>query len=88
MMPNTVYGVTENLSLEDGDIVVFLTDGITETEDPSGNPFGADAAIDVVRAHLEASAHGLVRHLRDATRDFAGAARPSRTTSPWSSARR
>ncbi len=71
MMPDTVYGVTENPPLEDEDIVVFLTDGITETEDPSGNCFGADAAIDVIRAHLDASAQDLVRHLRDAARDFA-----------------
>jgi sigma-B regulation protein RsbU (phosphoserine phosphatase) len=72
MMPNTVYGVTENPPLEDGDIVVFLTDGITETEDPSGNVFGAGAALDVIRAHLDASAQDLVQHLRDAARDFAG----------------
>ncbi len=71
MMPNTVYGVTENPPLEDGDVVVFLTDGITETEDPSGNAFGAEAAIEVIRGHLDAPAQDLVQHLRDAARDFA-----------------
>ncbi len=36
-------------TIEPGDIVVFLTDGITETEDVSGEFFGTDAALDVVR---------------------------------------
>jgi len=71
VLPGTVYTVTENPPLEEGDVVVFLTDGITETEDVSGNYFGTDAAIDVVRAHLGDTADELVQHLRQATRDFA-----------------
>jgi sigma-B regulation protein RsbU (phosphoserine phosphatase) len=74
MMQDTVYTVTENPPLDDGDIVVFLTDGVTETEDPSGHAFGANAAIDVIRDHLEASSQDLVRYLRDAARAFAGGA--------------
>jgi sigma-B regulation protein RsbU (phosphoserine phosphatase) len=74
MIAGTVYGVTENPPIDDGDIVVFLTDGVTETEDSSGNCFGADAAINVIRDHLEASAQDLVRYLRDAARAFAGGA--------------
>jgi PAS domain S-box-containing protein len=74
MMRDVVYTVTENPPLDDGDIVVFLTDGVTESEDPSGNPFGSDAAIGVIRDHLEASSDDLVRHLRDAARAFAGGA--------------
>ena len=71
VLPGVVYGLVENPPLEDGDIVVFLTDGITETEDPSGSAFGAEAALDVVRAHLDAPAQDLVRLLHEAARDFA-----------------
>jgi phosphoserine phosphatase RsbU/P len=71
ILPGIVYGLVENPPLEDGDVVVFLTDGITETEDPHGNAFGAEAALDVIRAHPGASAADLVRHLHDAARDFA-----------------
>jgi serine phosphatase RsbU (regulator of sigma subunit) len=51
--------------------VVFLTDGITESENASGDYFGSDAALDVVRAHRHESAQEIVQRLRAATRDFA-----------------
>jgi PAS domain S-box-containing protein len=71
VLPGTVFPATVNPPLEDGDVVVFLTDGITETENPSGDYFGAEAAIDVVRAHLHESAQDIVQRLRQATSDFA-----------------
>ena len=71
ILPGVVYGIVENPPLEDGDVVVFLTDGITETEDPSGNAFGAEAAIEVIRGHIDAPARELVQHVRNAVRDFA-----------------
>jgi serine phosphatase RsbU (regulator of sigma subunit) len=74
VLPGVVYGIVENPPLEDGDVVVFLTDGITETEDPSGNAFGAEAAIAVIRANIDAPARELVQHVRNAVRDFAGGA--------------
>ncbi len=71
VLPGVSYGVVENPPLEDGDIVVFLTDGVTETEDPSGNAFGAEAAIDVIRDHLDATARDLIQHVQNAAREFA-----------------
>jgi PAS domain S-box-containing protein len=77
VLPSAVYGVVENPPLEDGDIVVFLTDGITEAEDAAGRAFGASAAIDVIRGHLDASAGELVARLHEAVRGFSGGARQS-----------
>ncbi len=72
MLPGIGYSVTETPPLEDGDVVVFLTDGITETENTAGEYFGADAAIAVVGRHLDKPAAGIVQHLREAAREFAG----------------
>jgi PAS domain S-box-containing protein len=72
VMPGTTFPAIENPPLEDGDVVVFLTDGITEAENAAGDYFGPEAALDVVRAHLDAPAQELVRRLREATRAFAG----------------
>jgi sigma-B regulation protein RsbU (phosphoserine phosphatase) len=71
VLPGTVFPAVENPPLEDGDVVVFLTDGITESENASGDYFGTDAALDVVRAHRHESAQEIVQRLRQATRDFA-----------------
>jgi PAS domain S-box-containing protein len=71
VLPDRSFPTIENPPLQDGDVVVFLTDGITETENTAGDYFGADAALDVVRAHLLESAQDIVQRLRQATRDFA-----------------
>jgi PAS domain S-box-containing protein len=71
VLPGASFPTTENPPLEDGDVVVFLTDGITETENASGGYFGADAALDVVRAHQHETAQDIVQRLRQATGDFA-----------------
>ena len=71
VLPGTVFPAIENPPLEDGDVVVFLTDGITESENASGDYFGTDAALDVVRARRHESAQDIVHGLRQATRDFA-----------------
>ncbi len=74
VLPGTVFPAIENPPLEDGDVVVFLTDGITEAENAAGDYFGPEAALAVVRAHLGESAQELVQRLRAATRAFAGEA--------------
>jgi PAS domain S-box-containing protein len=71
VLPGIAFPPIDNPPLEDGDVVVFLTDGITEAENTSGDYFGTDAALDVVRAHLHESAQDIVQRLRQATHDFA-----------------
>ena len=72
VLPGAAFPAIENPPLEDGDVVVFLTDGITEAENAAGDYFGHEAALDVVRAHLNEPAQELVQRLREATRAFAG----------------
>jgi sigma-B regulation protein RsbU (phosphoserine phosphatase) len=71
VFPDQLYENTFTPALDPGDIVVFLTDGVTETEDTSGQYFGVDAALDCVRSHRDEPAEQIVRHLQQATREFA-----------------
>jgi sigma-B regulation protein RsbU (phosphoserine phosphatase) len=73
MLPDATYACSQTHALRPGDVVVFLTDGITECENEAGAAFGSDAALDVVRAHRDDSAQDIVRHLERATREFGGA---------------
>jgi phosphoserine phosphatase len=65
---------SESLALAPGDLLVLLTDGVTETEAPDGRIFGTEGALQVIAAHRAESASCLVQRLRDAVRDFSAEA--------------
>ena len=50
LLPDTVYSESPALSLNPGDLVLLLTDGIEEAESPAGDVFGAERVLEVVRA--------------------------------------
>jgi len=54
-----------------GDVIVFLTDGLTETMDPDGNTFGTQRVVEATRPHLGRSARVLLDMIWQAVRDFA-----------------
>jgi sigma-B regulation protein RsbU (phosphoserine phosphatase) len=68
---STAYACNLSIALEPGDMVVLLTDGITEAEDPSGDFFGAERALQIVRDRRHEPAQRIVQDLYQATRDFA-----------------
>jgi sigma-B regulation protein RsbU (phosphoserine phosphatase) len=72
ILPNATYPCAESHPLMPGDLIVFLTDGITEAENEASEQFGSNAALDVVRAHQNEPASEIVRHIERATRAFAG----------------
>jgi phosphoserine phosphatase RsbU/P len=72
MMPDTVYTATQTPPFEDGDVLVFLTDGVTESENEVGDFLGIDATLQVVSRHIAESAADIVQHLQDEARRFAG----------------
>jgi len=55
-----------------GDVFVFYTDGITETEDASGADFGRDRLAAVVRAHRDESAETIAAAVHEAADAFRG----------------
>ncbi len=60
----------EELPLEAGDVLVLLTDGVTEAESPDNRFFGDRRALEVVRAHLHAPAKNIVDAVHQAARAF------------------
>ena len=67
----TEYTSAPALTLVPGDLFVLLTDGIEEASSPTGELFGAERALDVVRAHRDKPARAIVEILYAATRAFA-----------------
>ena len=63
-------------ALTAGDLLVLLTDGVLEAVDPSGEEFGAERALSVVRATLARPAAEIVQAVGSAVLDFAGPAHP------------
>ena len=60
--------------LQEGDVFVFVTDGLQETHSLDNEMFGMDRILDVVRAHQHKSAAEIVEALYQASRRFAAGA--------------
>ena len=59
-------------TLEPGDIVILLTDGLTDSQAPDGTYFDAEGVLEVVRAHRHEPARQIVESVQAAIRDFTG----------------
>jgi sigma-B regulation protein RsbU (phosphoserine phosphatase) len=59
-------------TLEAGDVVVLLTDGVTETESEENQFFGDQRALDAVRARLDAPAAEMAGAIHRAAQEFRG----------------
>jgi serine phosphatase RsbU (regulator of sigma subunit) len=58
-------------TLQPGQVVLFPTDGVEDTDSPQGVPFGIERALDVVRANRHRSAAEIVESLYRSARSFA-----------------
>jgi serine phosphatase RsbU (regulator of sigma subunit) len=56
LFPDSKFSCQNEILLEPGQIVVLLTDGITESVAPGGEEFGARGALDYEVAHHSESA--------------------------------
>jgi PAS domain S-box-containing protein len=59
------------IRLEPGDLLVCITDGVLESFDPSGEPFGEDRLLDVVRANYRKSARDIAGSIHRAVQEQA-----------------
>ena len=57
--------------MKPGDVLVLYTDGISETENKNGEPFGKERIMDVLN-RKEGSAQEIVDAIMNDLRDFAG----------------
>ncbi|MFP4058443.1 MAG: SpoIIE family protein phosphatase [Candidatus Brocadiia bacterium] len=64
------------LTLQPGDVLLFYTDGLTETLDPDHQAFGVERLRQAAMGSLEGSAEGILDAVWHAVRDFARGAAP------------
>jgi phosphoserine phosphatase RsbU/P len=67
---NHVFTCKSPINLEPGEILAMLTDGITDAERPDQTSFGAEKALEYIRAHRHENAQAIVTGLYKAVRDF------------------
>jgi PAS domain S-box-containing protein len=73
-VPELAMERADPLALRAGNILVFLTDGILETDGPDAEEFGIQRTIEVVARNREAPAQQIVDRLHDEVLTFAGRA--------------
>ena len=71
LFPDSKFSCQNEILLEPGQIVVLLTDGITESVAPGGEEFGVRGALDYIAAHHSESARQISDGLHLAARRFA-----------------
>lgn len=69
-LPGHLFGCSESIALEPGDILALLTDGITDAERPDQAFFGVERALDYIRDHRKESAQDIVNGLYRTVREF------------------
>jgi len=60
VIPDCEFPAGVALTLNPGDLVLLMTDGILEAFDPEGMPFGIARVLEVARAHRTEPAHAIV----------------------------
>ena len=71
MFHDSSYDMVESLTIDRGDVLVLLTDGITESEGGDGAPFGAGRTLNVIREHLDEPASQITQSVYRSVREFA-----------------
>jgi len=62
--------MTNETVLRQGELAVFMTDGVLESQSPDGTEFGSERLLEVVREHRREPAQGIVERVYGAIRDF------------------
>jgi serine phosphatase RsbU (regulator of sigma subunit) len=70
ILPDAAFPIAAAITLQPGDLVLLLTDGVVEARSPDHTYFGFQRAIDVVRASRRDTAAHIVRNLYEAVRAF------------------
>jgi PAS domain S-box-containing protein len=68
--PNLAFADGPPFTLEPGDLMVLLTDGVVEATSPEDCQFGAGAALEVVREYRDRPAEEIVGRVLEAARAF------------------
>jgi serine phosphatase RsbU (regulator of sigma subunit) len=71
IVPDADFPTAREVTLEPGDLLLLLTDGVAEARAPDGTAFGLGRAIDIVRVYRKDTAAQIVCNLYHAVRAFA-----------------
>ena len=72
VIPDIEFHPGEPVTLEAGDLVLLLTDGVAESECATGELFGEERALEFVRSHREEPAADIAKAVCAAAREFGG----------------
>ena len=72
LFPDRNFPRSHEIDLQTGDLVVLITDGVTELQNPEEEFFGAERALDVIRANRNEGARRIVELLHEALQEFSG----------------
>jgi sigma-B regulation protein RsbU (phosphoserine phosphatase) len=73
VLPDAEYK-NDSIALCRGDVLVLYTDGVVETENPTGEEYAAARLATVVSSHLQESADQLIESIHASVTQFRGAA--------------
>ena len=76
LFPQAVY-VEETLELEDGDLLVVFSDGVTEAFNAAGEEFGEPRLLACLDANRQREPAGLLQKILSTVQEFTGSAAPS-----------
>lgn len=68
--PDAQFAASPVIPLEPRELVLLLSDGVTEASAPDGTAFGSSRAVDIVRIYRHEPAARIVRNLLHAVRAF------------------
>ncbi len=74
LSPGEAFPMAPPITLEPGDLVLLMTDGVKEALSPDTAFFGQDRALEIVRSHRRQSAQEIAETLCKAARAFCGTA--------------
>jgi len=69
-LPEEKYDKSDPIKLAKGNILVFLTDGITEAFGPNETEFGFERALNTIHNHRQNTAQEILKHLYQEVRSF------------------
>lgn len=72
ILADVTFPMGQAVQLEQGDLVLLLTDGIPEAASPAGEMFGIARALELVRENRQKPAREIIRCLYEEVRRFSG----------------
>jgi sigma-B regulation protein RsbU (phosphoserine phosphatase) len=76
VLEDQAFSTSRAISVDPGDVIIMLTDGIAEATDRHGGLFGEQRAIDFIRHYIDQPARQIVAALGEQVRNYSDRAIP------------